>query len=354
MRSRNWLWPFVNLLGAVCTAQAANLPKVLLIFDMEGISGVVNANYEHYGKPEYIQGRESLTADVNAAIRGLKDGGAGAIVVEDGHGSGNIKEPDVFLDKLDRRAMFEFRDQPFDSYSSGIDGSFDAIVVVGQHARAGTRGFLQHTYTWDVTWIVNGVALSETHLAALHAAAWGIPVIMATGDDVLKDQLAPDFPNLEYAVVKKALSLREAEPVARPEADARIESAARAAMRKLLNGSFRPYHLAAPFDFRLSFQNWEEGQFAAGTRDVSPDGELGVRFFARSFPEGFRIALDVINRALNPLPLLRRILEREPNGKRVLQLLEDIQWTRNDPAAMPEWARPPAPSREKKRYWGGR
>jgi hypothetical protein len=42
----------------------AQHPKVLIIYDMEGISGVVTPSYERFGAPEYPQGRESLTADV--------------------------------------------------------------------------------------------------------------------------------------------------------------------------------------------------------------------------------------------------------------------------------------------------
>ena len=36
--------------------------------------------------PSLAEGRKFLTSDVNAAIRGLKAGGAGAIWVQDGHG----------------------------------------------------------------------------------------------------------------------------------------------------------------------------------------------------------------------------------------------------------------------------
>ena len=188
--TRSVLLPWLMVLLAGPLLQAATPPKVLVIFDGEGISGTLNPSYAMYGKAEYEQFRESLTADVNAAIRGLKSGGAGAIVVEDGHGSGNDQEPDILLSKMDKQGTLEFRDRPFDSYSTGIDGSFAAIVLVGQHARARTNGFMAHTYTFDVAWKVNGVDFTETHIAAMFGAGWGIPVIMVSGDNVLKEQLA--------------------------------------------------------------------------------------------------------------------------------------------------------------------
>lgn len=352
--TRSVLLPWLMVLLAGPLLQAATPPKVLVIFDGEGISGTLNPSYAMYGKAEYEQFRESLTADVNAAIRGLKSGGAGAIVVEDGHGSGNDQEPDILLSKMDKQGTLEFRDRPFDSYSTGIDGSFAAIVLVGQHARARTNGFMAHTYTFDVAWKVNGVDFTETHIAAMFGAGWGIPVIMVSGDNVLKEQLAPEFPELEYAVVKTVKSIREAEAVPRAEADQRIERAAREAMKKLQAGRFGPYYLPAPYDFKLSFRTAEEGQLAARTRGVAPDGDLGVRFGSTTFGEGYSVSLDAINRALNPLPLLVRILQREPGGKRILEQWHDLQFQRIDPEKLPAWADAPPQGLEKKRYWGGR
>jgi D-aminopeptidase len=53
---------------------------------------------------DYAKGRESLTSDVNAAIRGLVAGGAGPIWIQDRHGSGNVNEPDLLVDKMDQSA----------------------------------------------------------------------------------------------------------------------------------------------------------------------------------------------------------------------------------------------------------
>jgi len=330
----------------------AQPPRVLIIYDMEGITGVITPSYERFGAPEYPTGRESLTADVNAAIRGLKAGGAGAIWVEDGHGSGNSEEPDLLVDKMDRGATFDFRDYRYDPYSTGIDGSVDAIICIGMHARARSTGFMAHTSTFDVAWRVNGVDLTETQIVALSGARWGIPVIMVSGDNVLKDQLAPDFPELQYAVVKEAKSLSSAEGVPRAEADRRIEQAAHEAMARLLAGKFRPYYLPPPYDFRLSFRTAEQGRLASLTRGVSEDGPLGVRFESATFIDGYNIAKDVISHALNPLPLLLRVLRRQPGGDSAIKQWRDLIWQQIDPGTLPPWALPPPPSDQKKRYYG--
>src|SRR5438552_11099821 len=120
---------------ALALTAAAPGPKILIIYDMEGISGIDRESYTSSSHPDYTQGRKWLTSDVNAAIRGLKAGGAGSIWIQDGHGSGNVKEPDLLVDKMDPHAQFDFRDRDFDPYDTGIDGSVDAIVCIGMHAR---------------------------------------------------------------------------------------------------------------------------------------------------------------------------------------------------------------------------
>jgi len=196
------------------------------------------------------------------------------------------------------------------------------------------------------------VDLSETHIVAISAARWGIPVIMVSGDDVLAGQLTDDFPDLEYAVVKTAKGLSLAEAAPRTEADQRIEKAARQAMEKFLAGKFRPYYLRAPYDFRISFRTVEEGRLAASTRGVSDDGGLGVRYASDSFIEGYTIATDVISHGMNYLPLLIRILRREPGGDAILKQWDDLIWQQVDPDTLPAWAAPPPPSGQKRKYYG--
>ena len=342
----------VLLFSLVASLSAANPPKILIIYDMEGVSGVVAPSYERYRTADYPQGRESLTADVNAAVRGLKDGGAGSIWIEDGHGSGNSQEPDLLVDKLNEQATFDFRDRAYDPYSTGIDASIDAIVCIGMHARARSSGFMAHTYTFDVAWKLSGIDLTETHIVAISAARWGIPVIMVSGDNVLAEQLPPDFPQMEYAVVKTAKSLSAAEAVPRAEADRRIETAARREMQKFLAGKFAPYYLPPPIDFRLSFRTAEQGRLAAHTRGVAEDGEQGVRFSSATFIDGYDIATDVISHAMSSLPLLIRILRHEPGGEKILQQVDDLMWQQIEPDKLPDWALPSAPSSRNRKYYG--
>jgi hypothetical protein len=89
--SRSLLVPVVVIAaaGAAVLAQPARGSKVLLLYDMEGITAADEFRKTTFAHPkEYAEGRQSLTTDVNAAIAGHEAGGATEIVVVDGHGSG--------------------------------------------------------------------------------------------------------------------------------------------------------------------------------------------------------------------------------------------------------------------------
>src|SRR5215468_11470351 len=265
---------FLFFSGNLISQAAPKHPKILVIYDMEGVSGVSHYEMTWVERPEdYARGREFLTFDVNAAIRGLAAGGAGSIWIQDGHGSGNVNEPDLLVDKMDPHAKFDFRSYDFDPYNTSIDGSADAIVCIGMHARANSNGFEAHTVTDRISYRINGVDFTETHIVALSAARWGIPVIMVSGDNVLGEQLKPDFPELEYAAVKTAKNRALAEPLPPAEATKRIEEAAKRAMEKFLKGTYQPFYLPPPYDFQLGFQNWQQTNKTATAPTVVRDSE---------------------------------------------------------------------------------
>lgn len=183
--------------------------KILLIYDMEGVSGQNIMTSIDFPRPEYFEARELLTADINTVIDGLFAGGADSIFVVDGHGSFN-PEPDVILDKMDSRAKMIFKKKRFDLYTDLLhENSYDAIVGVAMHSKTGAGGFAEHTINPGSDWILNGMSLSESDLFAYSWGRIGVPLIFVSGDDKLGEQLSwMDW--LEYVTVKEAKGIDDA------------------------------------------------------------------------------------------------------------------------------------------------
>jgi D-amino peptidase len=334
---------------------AAQKPlKVMILFDMEGVSGATDFRHTSYSHSnEYAQGRQSLTADVNAAIAGAKSAGATEIVIVDGHGSGNNTGPDVIEEQLVAPAKVMYRDKPFDIYMDSYDPSFDAIVAVGMHAGAGnSRGFLSHTYTFeDVEYKVNGVPFNETMILAMGAGRMKIPVVAASGDDELEKELRRAMPWAQYATVKHAVDRSRAESVPRDEASRRIEASARDGLTRLASARFPEY--PPPYRFALTFQDEAQARNAA----LLPGSELNgasVQVRTNDFEEGYRLSTRLIGlaSAVGRVSAMQAVMNAQAQAAPLRVDVTDWLYGRflnTLPAAPPPTGGAPSGTR---RYWG--
>lgn len=282
----------------VCSISAAQ-PKILLYYDMEGISGVTKHSEIMFGEDDYERGRHSLTSDVNAAIEGLIAGGAGEIIIADAHGSGN-PDADILLNKLDKRAKFDFNTLSNEPYIDCPDSTFDAIVCIGMHARAFTNGFISHTYTDDIAFNINGLDCSETTLIAISAARFGIPVIMVSGDDVLGKELKNQFQGIEYADVKYSHGFYECDTLTQKEARERIYNAAENAVKRIKE--FKPFTVTKPYLFKISFAEESQTNRAYSIGNLKRVDEKTVSYSTNDFVHGFKQSLEMLKLAqMNPI-----------------------------------------------------
>jgi D-amino peptidase len=337
------------------TMRAGQAPglKVLLLYDMEGITAADEYRKTTFAHPtQYALGRQSLTDDVNAAIAGLKAGGATEVVVVDGHGSGNGEGPDILETEIQPPGAMHYRSTPFDIYMDSYDHSIDAIVAIGMHAGAGNRtGFLAHTYnSHDIEYRVNGVPFNETMILAMGAARLKIPVIMVSGDDQLEREVRRNLPWAKFAVVKHAVNVGKAEPVARDEASRRIETAAREALQAL--GEMKPMEFRGPYRFAAKFEEPVQAANAA----LWPGAELladqqTVQIRANDFEDGYRTSLRLLSLAgaMRGAAAAQAAIAKLPNAAEVRQGMTDWgydRWVNGVPLPAP-----PAPGN---RFWGAR
>ncbi|MHC4872203.1 MAG: M55 family metallopeptidase [Planctomycetota bacterium] len=174
--------------------------KIFLMTDMEGCAGILNHDdWVLRDSMYYEKGRRILTEEVNAAVRGFFDGGAEYILVCDGHGAGGI-DPEL----LDERAHL-IRGWEKNIFPFGLDNSFDAVAVVGQHAKAGTDySHITHTGWFNTIDLnLNGVSIGEFGLLVFCASEFNIPAIFAAGEKALCKEAEELTPGIVTVSVKE-------------------------------------------------------------------------------------------------------------------------------------------------------
>jgi D-amino peptidase len=331
---------------------ASDGPRILLYHDMEGLSGQDDANTFRYAHPDrYALGRELLTGDVNAVIAGLFDGGARSVDVVDAHGSGS-PQPDLILDQLDSRARHIFRDEPFQPYVDIIEaGAWDAVVVVGMHAKTGSRGFASHTFTLGIDFILNGRHITETELIGYSWGRVGVPVIFASGDDRLAADLAPTMPWVEFVTVKTATSASTADLRPIEEARADLREGARRAIQN--RDSARSMRLTEPV--RAGFRAVPPAGLSVleGVPGIEFEGEA-VMFTTDTFREAYDGLLALVGVARTAYSgVLQETIRSHPEGEALMRTYGDRLFDRWLDYESGRWSPPaPPPPPEGRRYHG--
>lgn len=177
--------------------------KLFISVDMEGTTGLERLEEIFRGLPGFDTFRQLMAGDCNAVIQGAIAGGASEIVVSDSHGyMCNIYPDDLLPGVQLKRGQLKRQWCQMKSF----DGSFDAAILIGYHAKAGTTdGILAHTWITGFRDVrVNGESVPEPSLNALLAGAMGVPVIMLSGDNYVIEQSRPVLGDIDYVQVKKS------------------------------------------------------------------------------------------------------------------------------------------------------
>ena len=174
--------------------------KIYIMTDQEGVAGVLNSvNFAFIESRYYELAKELLTGEVNAAIRAAKDCGADVIYVNDSHGSAY----NILFEELEEGCeIIHGRGGHFPAWLPSLDKTFDAMILVGQHAMGGELdGICPHS-----KWEVNGgdIYMSEAAMAMALAGDLGIPTVFVSGDQVITAEVQAKNPQIRMAVVKHA------------------------------------------------------------------------------------------------------------------------------------------------------
>jgi D-amino peptidase len=222
--------------------------RVLIMTDMEGVSGIVTWDQVSGGAPQYEAGRILYTEEINAAVRGAKAAGATEIVVVDCHGAGGDWSFNSLLPELLDPDCEWVAHHPWSRYTEMLENGCDACLLVGMHARNNTPdGVLCHTIStvrWRNLWF-NDDLVGECGINAALCGHYGVPIALVTGDTAVvrecREYLGEGFTGV---AVKHGLSRYSARQIPPVRARQMIEDGAKHALQNL--NRVRPYVPASP------------------------------------------------------------------------------------------------------------
>ena len=263
--------------------------RVLIMCDMEGVSGIVVWEQVNGGAPLYEECRRLYTLEVNAAVRGARAAGATDIVAVDCHGAGNAWNFNSLIpEKLDPDCDWVSH-HPWSRYTELLEQGCDACLLVGMHARAGTPdGVLCHTIsttTWQNLWF-NDDLVGETGINAALCGHYGCPILLVTGDEATCREASELIgPGLTTVAVKRGLTRYSARNIPPVRARQMIEEGARRALRD--RKAEKPYVPAKPTTITVELSTVDSGKRFMGRHGVEFDGPLKVRSRGKDWLEAW-------------------------------------------------------------------
>ncbi len=259
--------------------------KVFISVDMEGVCGVVHWEDVSRDGKDYGLFRKLMTEETNAAIEGALAAGATEIVVRDSHGSARNILPDLLNPKAD--LIRDWANSPF-SMMEGIDETFDAVILIGYHARANTpNATLDHTMSsssvYDVT--LNGKKMPEAGINAFIAGNYGVPVALVSGDKAICEQVKELFGVVETVAVKEGIG-NAARMLHPKKAQELIKNKTTEALNRL--SDFKPFTFTPPYTMAITFRNEERAEIAAWLPGAKRETSTTVSFTSSDWMDVMR------------------------------------------------------------------
>ena len=156
--------------------------KIYISADMEGITGVTHWDEVDHNKSSYGQFQKQMSLEVAAACEGALEAGAKEIWVKDAHYSGRNILAEILPKGV--KLIRGWSGHPY-SMVQELDDSFDALMMVGYHSRAGQGGNpLAHTLSSSKldSITINDRQTSEFFLHGNVAAKHSVPLVFLSGD----------------------------------------------------------------------------------------------------------------------------------------------------------------------------
>jgi D-amino peptidase len=220
------------------------MTKLLIIADMEGISGIERYEQCARGHAGYQEGVRLLCAEINVIAEAAFERGAKSVSVIDWHGGGGNIDPE----QLDKRVEVVPED---------LSPGYDLALLVGFHPMAGDQsGFISHTMTQGFALEIDGAEIGELSLLSWWLGEHGIPVGLITGDRAATAEADRLFPDTPTHTVKTAESWSRAACVPVEQTYEALKSRVARVLEQ--RERWKIYRPPSPIHFRFRLRNENE------------------------------------------------------------------------------------------------
>lgn len=170
------------------------------------------------------------------------------------------------------------------------------------HAKSGTDAILAHTWITGFRDVrVNGMSVPEPSLNAYLAGAFGVPVVMLSGDDVVIKEASPVLGDIHYAQVKKSLGFSKGEHLPIDRSRALLRSTAEAAMKDAKKIS--PIKCKLPVTIEVDVSADAVGDPPLAARELDNNSYVDLPTFGRPKPvSDFELILRTHANVMSPKP----------------------------------------------------
>ncbi len=275
------------ILAATSAFAQDGAPKIFISVDMEGIGGVGTGAMTSSGGKDYGTARQLLTDEVNAVVDAIFAAAPGAeILVNDSHGD----HQNALHTQLDPRVTYIQGSVKPLGMVQGLDGSFDGVIFLGYHAKAGDPdGFLAHTGSGSVKGLwLNDVEVGEGGMNAVFAGAHGVPVILAAGDSAAAAELH-DLLDTETVTTKTAETPASARLIHPERVHTMLREGTTAALQRLARDGYTPLDVGTPVRIRMRFASTTHVDILLSIPGMSKVDGFTVAYTAADADEAYRL-----------------------------------------------------------------
>jgi D-amino peptidase len=264
--------------------------KVFISADIEGVAGITHWDVAAKGHKDHAEFCQRMTSEVVAACEAAIENGATEIYIKDAHGTGRNILAEQLPDCV--TLIRGWSGHPYCMVQE-IDESFDALMMLGYHSKAGDNGNpLAHSFTKKVDYMsINGVRASEFLVHQYAAALENVPCVFISGDKGICEEVKGANPYIETVALlegKGASTINVTPKVARE----RIATG----VAKALNANFDNCAIELPEHFDIEIKYWGpvDAYQASFYPGASLSGPQAIKFSTYDYFEVLRMLRFVL------------------------------------------------------------